>query len=419
MKRYFYQADVMLPDFKTVSGSKWASVACDQYTSQKEYWEEAYRFASGSYTTLDLMLPEAYLDRESELIPEINQHMQIYAKSVLLEHKDTMIYLERTQADGRVRRGLIGCVDLEEYDYRKGAETLIRATEGTVLERIPPRVAIRRNAEIEMPHIMILIDDLNRTVIDPIANEASKLEVAYDFDLMMNSGHVKGYFVNGNVYDGINSALSRLASKEAMTEKYGVDAAPLLFAVGDGNHSLATAKSLYEEIKASVGIDAAKKHPARYALCEIVNLHDTALDFEPIYRAVFGVDPKEFATEFKAYCASLCGNAAEQSVNVFFGEKSETVIIPRPESQLAVGTVQNFLDIYTSAHPEVTVDYIHGEDTVISLAKESNTVGLVFDGMSKDMLFKTVICDGALPRKTFSMGHAADKRFYLECRKIR
>ena len=419
MKRYFYQADVMLPDFKTVSGAKWASVACDQYTSQKEYWEEAYRFASGSYTTLDLMLPEAYLDRESELIPEINQHMQIYAKSVLLEHKDTMIYLERTQADGRVRRGLIGCVDLEEYDYRKGAETLIRATEGTVLERIPPRVAIRRNAEIEMPHIMILIDDPNRTVIDPIANEASKLEVAYDFDLMMNSGHVKGYFVNGNVYDGINSALSHLASKEAMTEKYGIDASPLLFAVGDGNHSLATAKSLYEEIKASVGIDAAKKHPARYALCEIVNLHDTALDFEPIYRAVFGVDPKEFATEFKAYCASLCGNAAEQSVNVLFGEKSETVIIPRPESQLAVGTVQNFLDIYTSAHPEVTVDYIHGEDTVISLAKESNTVGLVFDGMSKDMLFKTVICDGALPRKTFSMGHAADKRFYLECRKIR
>ena len=419
MKEYFYKSDIMLPDFKSVDGTKWASVACDQYTSQKEYWADAYRFASGSYTTLDLMLPEAYLDRESELIPEINQHMKIYVEHVLREHKSTMIYLERTQADGRVRRGLVGCIDLEEYDYKKGSDTLIRATEGTVLERIPPRVAIRRGAEIEMPHIMILIDDPKRTVIDPIANKSESLEVAYDFDLMMNSGHVKGYFVSDGVLDGINSALGALASREAMAEKYGVDAAPLLFAVGDGNHSLASAKALYNEIKEKIGTEAAKRHPARYALCEIVNLHDTALDFEPIYRAVFGVDKKAFASDFKAYCASLCGNADEQTVKVLFGDEIEAVTIPHPESQLAVGTVQNFLDIYTKAHPEVTVDYIHGEDTTAHLAKGENTVGMLFDGMSKDMLFKTVICDGALPRKTFSMGHAADKRFYLECRKIR
>ena len=419
MKKYFYQADIMLPDFKKVSGTKWASVACDQYTSQKDYWDGAYRFASGSYTTLDLMLPEAYLDCESKLIPEINQHMKIYARHVLLEHKSSMIYLERTQSDGRIRRGLIGCVDLEEYDYRKGSDSLIRATEGTVLERIPPRVAIRREAEIEMPHIMILIDDPCRTVIDPIANSAESLEVAYDFDLMMDSGHVKGYFVSDSVLKNINSALDILASKEAMAEKYGVDAAPLLFAVGDGNHSLASAKALYNEIKEKIGNDAAMNHPARYALCEIVNLHDTALDFEPIYRAVFGVDQKSFLSDFKAYCATLCGKADKQTVTVVFGDESETVTIPHPESQLAVGTVQNFLDAYVKAHPEATVDYIHGEDTTLSLAKGENTVGMLFDGMRKDMLFKTVICDGALPRKTFSMGHAADKRFYIECRKIR
>ena len=409
----------MLPDFNKVSGTKWASVACDQYTSQKDYWDSVCRFTSGSYTTLDLMLPEAYLDNESRLIPEINQHMKIYARHVLLEHKSSMIYLERTQSDGRIRRGLIGCVDLEEYDYRKGSDSLIRATEGTVLERIPPRVAIRREAEIEMPHIMILIDDPCRTVIEPIANNAESLEVAYDFDLMMDSGHVKGYFVSDSVLENINSALDILASKEAMAEKYGVDAAPLLFAVGDGNHSLASAKALYNEIKEKIGNDAAMNHPARYALCEIVNLHDTALDFEPIYRAVFGVDQKSFLSDFKAYCANLRGNADEQKVNIVFSDESETVTIPHPESQLAVGTVQNFLDIYTKTHPEAVVDYIHGEDTTISLAKGENTVGMLFEGMSKDMLFKTVICDGALPRKTFSMGHAADKRFYIECRKIR
>ena len=244
MKRYFYPANILLPDFEQVDGTKWASVACDQYTSQKEYWDEAYRFASGSYTTLDLMLPEAYLDRESELIPEINQHMKIYVDHVLREHKNTVIYLERTQSDGRVRRGLVGCVDLEDYDYSRGSDTLIRATEGTVLERIPPRVAIRRGAVIEMPHIMILIDDPQRTVIDPIAEKAEKAcTVAYDFDLMAGGGHVKGYFVDIEALKGVNEALSSLATAEKMREKYNVDASPLLFAMGDGNHSLASAKA--------------------------------------------------------------------------------------------------------------------------------------------------------------------------------
>ncbi len=419
MKNYLHPANILLPDFENTDGTKWASVACDQYTSQREYWETAYALAEGSPSTLRLMLPEAYLDREEEMIPKINENMKGYLSDVLVEHKNTAIYLERTQADGRVRRGLVGCVDLEDYDYSHGSETLIRATEGTVPERLPPRVAIRRGAVIEMPHIMILIDDSERTVIDPIANEADKLAIAYDFPLMAGGGHVKGYFVDGSVFDGVNEALSLLASADKMREKYKVDAAPLLFAVGDGNHSLASAKSLYEEIKAEIGVEAAKKHPARFALCEIVNLHDTALDFEPIYRVVFGVDVAEFKRELVSYIELLDGSADGQEIELICGGVREKISINKPISQLAVGTVQNFLDDYEKLHPEVEVDYIHGEDTVLDLAQRENTVGILYGGMTKDQLFKTVICDGALPKKTFSMGHAEDKRFYLECRKIR
>lgn len=419
MKNYLYPADILLPDFKKINGTKWAAVACDQYTSQTDYWEKAYEYANGAPSTLDLMLPEAFLDREKEMIPRINENMKRYLSEVLLEHNSSMIYLKRAQSDGRVRRGLVGCVDLEDYDYSKGSETLIRATEGTVLERIPPRVAIRRGAMIEMPHIMILIDDPDKTVIEPIAAKSDGYETAYDFDLMAGGGHVKGYFVDKCDFDGINSALGALATTDAMKEKYRVDAPALLFAMGDGNHSLASAKALYEEIKAEIGIDAALDHPARYALCEIVNIHDEALDFEPIYRVVFGVDPDGFVLELESYVASLSGDADMQTVEVVWEDNEKELTVQKPVSQLAVGTVQNFLDTYVKAHPEVTVDYIHGIETTRSLAKEKNTVGILYDGMTKDMLFKTVLCDGALPRKTFSMGHAADKRFYLECRKIR
>jgi hypothetical protein len=270
-----------------------------------------------------------------------------------------------------------------------------------------------------MPHIMILIDDPDRTVIEPIAAKSEGYETAYDFDLMAGGGHVKGYFVDEKDFDGINVALDALATTEAMKEKYNVDAPALLFAMGDGNHSLASAKALYEEIKAEIGNEAALTHPARYALCEIVNLHDGALDFEPIYRAVFGVEPESFISELEAYVALLDGEADEQKIEVVWGENERIICVGNPTAQLAVGTVQNFLDKYVKEHKGAEVDYIHGVEVTKSLAQKENTVGILFDGMTKDMLFKTVICDGALPRKTFSMGHAADKRFYLECRKIR
>ncbi len=418
MKQYLYPANILLPDFASIDGTKWASVACDQYTSQPDYWDDAYSVAGNSPSTLHLMLPEAYLDREEALIPKINKTMEDYLKTVLREHKNSMIYLERTQSDGRVRRGLIGAVDLENYDFRKGSETITRATEGTVLERIPPRVAIRRGAALEMPHIMILIDDPKRTVIEPVAAHGLD-KVAYDFALYGAGGHVKGCFVKEAAFDGINEALSALATPAEMQQKYRVDAAPLLFAIGDGNHSLASAKALYREIQKEIGEEAAKNHPARFALCEIVNLHDEALDFEPIYRVVYGVDPTAFWQDFTAYCASLQGSAEPQAVRGVWQGKQTALTIEKPVAQLAVGTVQAFLDDYIKSHPNLIIDYIHGEDAAISLAQKENTAALLFDGMTKDMLFKTVICDGALPRKTFSMGHAADKRFYLECRRIR
>ena len=420
MKNYIYPVDIYLPELSGESGTKWATVACDQYTSEREYWEAAEAFVGDAPSTLRLMLPEAYLEKEESEIPKINAKMREYLENGVLQcYENTMIYLERMQSDGRVRRGLVCAIDLEDYDFSKGSVTLTRATEGTVLERIPPRVAIRRGAALEMPHIMILIDDAERTVIEPLAAKAASLPVAYDFELMANSGSVKGYFLGGGECGEINAALGALCADGVMKEKYGVDAPALLFAIGDGNHSLASAKSLYEEIKGEIGEDAALVHPARYALCEIVNLHDSALEFEPIYRVVFGVDANEFKKDLLDYVSALCGGADEQKIMLVDGDKEEEIVVKSPVSQLTVGTVQAFLDGYVKNHDGVSVDYIHGEESVRALASRDGAVGLLFDGMGKNELFKTVICDGALPRKTFSMGHAADKRFYIECRKIR
>ncbi|MBE6583780.1 MAG: DUF1015 domain-containing protein [Ruminococcaceae bacterium] len=419
MKKHIYPADIYLPEFDRIDSSKWACVACDQYTSERDYWRALRAFVGDEPSTLSLMLPEAYLDMTEQAVPLINAEMRKYLDSGILKcHENKMIYLERTQSDGRVRRGIIGAIDLEEYDYHKGAKTPIRATEGTVLDRIPPRVAIRRDAPIELPHIMILIDDPKKTVIEPIAERAGEYSVAYDLELMGGGGHAKGYFVCEKDFDAINVALDRLAAKDEMSKKYGVSAEPLLFAIGDGNHSLATAKTLYEEIKTQIGAKAARNHPARYALCEIVNLHDAALEFEPIYRVLFGVDAEDFATEFKKHLDALRGDADEQSFELVWHGGGCKLDVKTPVAQLAVGTVQSFLDEYV-AKKGIEIDYVHGIDSVKKLCEQENTLGILFDGMSKDMLFKTVICDGALPRKTFSMGHAQDKRYYIECRKIK
>ena len=418
MRNCFYPADILLPDFSKTNGEKWATIACDQFTSEPEYWESANSFVGDEPSALRLILPEVYLEESEKRVPEINETMKKYLSDVLFSHSGTMIYIEREQPSGGVRRGLVGMIDLEKYDYKKGSDSLIRATEGTVIERIPPRVAVRRNAEIELPHVMLLIDDPEKTVIEPLI-ESTALTPAYDFDLMQGGGHIKGYFIESSEQKRISAALEALASDSATEARYGAGLAPLLFAVGDGNHSLASAKASYEEIKAHIGEEAAKNHPARYALAEIVNLHDDALNFEPIYRVMFGIDPESVVTSLKEYANALCGNAAPQVINYVANGISGSITVSAPEQQLPVGTLQTFIDAYIKENSGTSVDYIHGEDSTERLASKENAIGFLFEGMTKDSLFRTVMLDGALPRKTFSMGHAKDKRYYIEARKIK
>ena len=298
-------------------------------------------------------------------------------------------------------------MDLECYDWRAGSKTSVRATEGTVPERIPPRVVIRSQASVELPHVMLLIDDVNKKIIESLSEKKDALALAYDFDLMLGGGHISGWFVDGDNADCIDEKLAELFGNQGAMH----------IAVGDGNHSLATAKTVYERLKQEIG-QAALSHPARYALAELVNIHDDALEFEPIYRIVSGADAEKFICEFKEYCLNLNGRAATQRIEYIYGDVLGEIMVSHPENQLAVGTVQTFLDAYVKNHPECAVDYIHGEDYVKALAQKNGTVGLLFAGMGKSELFPSVVSDGSLPRKTFSMGHAEDKRYYIEARKI-
>lgn len=419
-KSCFVPADILLPDFTKIDGKKWATIACDQFTSQPEYWRDAEEIAKNSPSALNLILPEAYLDREDELLAKIAESMTAYVNDKILEeHPATMIYIERVQSDGRVRRGVVGAVDLECYDWHHGTETLVRATEGTVPERIPPRVKIRKSATLELPHIMLLLDDPEKKIVEGIAARVDNLKPAYNFELMLGGGSIKAYYLDEDGINAVTEGVAALSAPDAAKTKYNIDGkAPLALAVGDGNHSLATARAIYEELKAEIGVEAAMEHPARYALAELVNIHDEALDFEPIYRVIFNVEPDAFIKEFTDYCASINGKASAQSVKIIVGKDEREIIIAAPEHQLTVGTVQRFLDIYTKNNPSAEVDYIHGEKEVADLALRPNTVSMIFDGMTKEQLFCSVICDGALPRKTFSMGHAQDKRYYIEARKI-
>ncbi len=401
----FKPADILLPkgDFE-----KWSVIACDQFTSDRKYWEETEKVVGSADSSLKITLPEIYLeDGDTEdRINTINALMNRYLSAgIFNEYKDAVIYVERTQPDGRVRQGIIGAVDLEAYDYRMGSKTLIRATEGTVIERLPPRVKIRKDAPLELPHIMLLIDDVKETVIEPLANHKEKFTKLYDFDLMMGGGHITGYLVDKETVEKIESSLAKLCEGEEE---------PLLFAVGDGNHSLATAKECYELNKKL--LSHSEDHPSRYALAEIGNIRGSALDFEPIYRVVFGVDPEDMMKEFKKYFP--CESANTEMIYTYGGKKG-TVNIYIPNDKLTTGVIQEFIDSYIKTHPSVKVDYIHGIEDTVNLSKQPNAIGFIYDGISKDTLFKSVKATGALPRKTFSMGESRDKRYYLECRKIR
>lgn len=404
----FSSADILLPDFAKIKGEAWSCIACDQFTSEPEYWAETEKTVGDAPSTLRMILPELYLgEGDEERIADIHAAMADYKKNVLTLHGDSMIYLRRTLPTGKVREGLVGKIDLEAYDYARDSVSPVRATEGTVLSRIPPRVRVRRGAALEAPHVMLLIDDVADGVM-----RAARVggETAYDFDLMQGGGHVTGAFLSETAQKEVLAALSALAEGKT---------APLLFAVGDGNHSLASAKAYYEEIKASLG-DAAKDHPARYALAEVVNIHSEALVFEPIYRVVFGADRAHLLAAMADFAARQTAGEA-QTVEVVYKDgdiRKEEFTFAHAAHSLTVGTLQAFLDEYVTLHPEVEVDYIHDEGSLLALSAREGAVGFLFEGMSKAELFSAVEKDGALPRKTFSMGSAREKRYYLECRAI-
>lgn len=420
MKIPFKKANILLP--KDADMHKWSVVACDQYTSEPKYWEEVENIVGDAPSTLKITLPEIYLEREnvSERIQKINDEMDNLLNTNFFKTlSNSLVYLERTCSDGKVRKGIVGMVDLEDYSYEKGSQTLIRATEGTVLERIPPRVRVRENAKLELPHVMLLIDDEKKEIIEGLTDKVSSEDLVYDFDLMQNGGHIKGYKIPDNLTDAVFAGLEKLADKDNFEAKYNVkDKGVLLFSVGDGNHSLATAKACYENLKKVLPKEKYENHPARYALVEVVNLHSDALEFEPIHRVVFGVEPEKMIKEFKKFYDISTTAGEGQRIEYVYKDHSETLYIKNPKSTLAVGSLQIFIDEYIKSNGG-KVDYIHGDDVTKKLGSEPGNIGFLLPNMKKTDLFKTVILDGALPRKTFSMGHSYDKRYYLEARKIK
>ncbi len=398
-KDFFKPADILLPktDFE-----KWAVIACDQYTSEPEYWQKTAKTVGNSKSAFNLILPEIYLkDDNSQRISKINKTMLEYLSSgIFEEYKNSYIYVERKFKNGAVRRGIIGVIDLEDYDYTPKSTAPIRATEETVIERIPPRVNIRRNASVELPHILLLADDKEKTVVEPLQKKKQSFKKLYDFELMQDGGSISGYLLDEEAAQEVKASVARLARASADGP---------LFVVGDGNHSLATAKECYKQSDSPL---------ARYALVELVNLHDDSLKFEPIYRVLFGANPEKIINSFVAYCGGQSDGGNAQKFT-FVTSDGETTVAVAPKAKLSVATLQPFLDRYIKENPEIKIDYIHGADSLRTIARRENAVGIIFDGMEKDDLFDAVKSDGSLPRKTFSMGHANDKRYYIEARKIK
>jgi len=435
-------SSVLIPK-KSISLDKWAVIACDQYTSEPEYWERVDRFVGVEPSALRLIFPEVYLERESDeqkkqRIEKINKTMCEYLDNGYFEEiQNSFIYIERTVKSGKVRKGLLFAIDLELYDYSKGSNSLVRATEGTIMDRLPPRIQIREKACLELPHIMILVDDPDASVIEPLASCKDKMNRLYSFELMMGGGHIEGYQVNDTgLLQNIYSSLINLKSKDTFSKKYGIDSSksPMLFAVGDGNHSLATAKSCWEKLKKSLPEDEKASHPARYALVELVNIHDPALQFEPIHRILFNSDAGKLLNDFVKFYSDKgiqCGYEYTDDIKNIPGTDGTRHVIPfltggktgflwvdKPIFTIDVGTLQHFLDHFLGENPQADIDYVHGSEVVEKLCRHQGNIGFLLSPMKKSDLFKTVISDGALPRKTFSMGEAEEKRYYLECRKI-
>ncbi len=403
----FLPSNILLPK-KGTDLPLWSVLACDQYTAQPSYWEAVAAMTAGKPSTYHLTLPELYLegpDTEAR-IEEITRTMVQYSEEDVFElHANTLFYVERTQSDGSLRRGLIGKLDLEQYDYRPGASSAVRATEGTIVERIGPRAAVRKDATLELPHVLVLVDDAKKTVIEPLADEISLMTPLYDFELMQGGGHVRGFELSAEQCEAV---LARMA---ALDEN-------LVLLAGDGNHSLAAAKTHYEALKPTLCEETRKHHPARYALVELENLWDEGLILEPIHRVLFEAD----AADFERVLVEKWGAAFEEKegfdrVELIVGNQERPLFLPKHAS-IAHGTVQRLLDEYLAEKPG-RLDYVHGEAAVRELCAQQSAIGILFGVFDREQFNTAVQRDGVMPRKTFSLGHADDKRFYLEARRIR
>ena len=408
-------ARILLPA-PEVKPETWACIACDQYTSEPEYWEKAFAVAGDAPSAIRLILPEYNLKNSESLIPQIHSTMADYLAQGLLTPavNPGFILCERTIASG-TRLGLVCAVDLEQYSFEKGSLPLIRPTEQTITDRLPPRLKIRRGAPVELTHIMILIDDPDRTVLEPLQADKAALRQVYDFDLMMNGGHLAGWAV-----DSAEKLAQVDRSLNALMDTKGEH--PLLLAVGDGNHSLATAKAYWNEIREGLSEAERENHPARFALCEIVNIHDEALLFEPIYRILTGTTRSAVMADWKAYAEakgmSLAADGSDHRFTVVSADGEETVAVLNPEGAIPCETIQKFLDAFLAKHPEAGIDFIHGEGSLRALAAKPETVGFLLPDIDKHSFFRDVEKLGVLPRKTFSMGEADEKRFYMEAKRI-
>ena len=424
-KNIIYPAKILLPK-DGLNYERLSVIACDQFTSQPEYWKAVKEHVGECPSTLNIILPEAFLEKRGvkKRIENIQAAMREYRQTVLTKSIYGFAYTERTMKSGKIRCGLVAAVDLEDYSYEKGDKPLIRPSENTVVSRIPPRLEVRRGACLESPHIMMLIDDDKKEIIESVARRKESLQKLYDFDLMQGGGRLCGYAVTGQEQiEEIQKMFAEIASSGSFDKKYpqAAGTAPIAMAVGDGNHSLATAKAYWEELKKGLSEQERENHPARYCLVEIVNIHSEAIEIEPIHRVFFGLSDKKLYAEAERFFSENGSKPVKNGGYKFVvcaGGK-ETVLRVRKNKKWALPTaaIEAFAEYITEKYSKVRVDYIHGEDTVRELCGKE-AAGVILPPLEKGDLFKGVVLGGVLPRKTFSMGHAEEKRYYMECKDI-
>lgn len=417
MDKLFLPGDILLP--KDVDMSLWSVIACDQFTAQPEYWDTVEAQVGKNPSTLRLILPEAYL--ETRDVPaeteKIGRTMARYVQDGVFETvENAFIYVERALTVHETRRGLIGLVDLEAYDFRQDSCSPVRATEGTVESRLPPRVMVRKDACLETPHIIVFVDDPENTVFSAVGNG----ETLYDFDLMDGGGRIRGRKVSGADAENVLSALDKLSAPDYLEKRYDLGGkAPVVIAMGDGNHSLATARLCWEQLRQTLSPEEREHHPARFGLAELVNIHDPSIVFEPIHRVLFETDAESFFGEARAYFSSVGGDGKGlHNVELACGDRRETLTLRGLTIGRLIALSQQFCQDYLKRHGG-KLDYIHDDATALGMASKPGCAGLLLPAMDKNELFFSIMASGAFPAKSFSIGPARDKRYYLECRKIR